>query len=81
MTGLSVDVDERLEEEAGEVIKQMEKSFTESFYQVAFLPKMFCPYHLIYIFAISDQNNCEEQAELSQFPEVMSHDVKFDYND
>ena len=37
MTGLSVDVDETLEQEAGEVIKQVEKSFTESFYQVAFI--------------------------------------------
>ena len=41
MTGLSVDVDETLEQEAGEVIKQMEKSFTESFYQVAFLLECF----------------------------------------
>jgi len=39
MTGLSVDVDERLEEEAGEVIKQMEKSFTESFYQIKTIVK------------------------------------------
>merc|ERR1712240_903253 len=36
MSALSVDVDETLEKEGSEVIKQMEKSYTESFYQVCF---------------------------------------------
>merc|ERR1719309_890127 len=39
MSGLSVDVDDTLEKEAGEVIKQMEKSFTESFYQIKTIVK------------------------------------------
>ena len=34
MSGLSVDMNDTLEKEGAEVIKQMEKSFTESFYQV-----------------------------------------------
>eukprot|EP00090_Calanus_glacialis_P026356 TRINITY_DN4142_c0_g1_i1.p1 TRINITY_DN4142_c0_g1~~TRINITY_DN4142_c0_g1_i1.p1 ORF type:complete len:932 (-),score=392.23 TRINITY_DN4142_c0_g1_i1:208-3003(-) len=34
MSGLAVDADEILANEAGEVVKKMEKSYTESFYQV-----------------------------------------------
>jgi len=34
MSALSVNVDETLEKEGSEVIKQMEKSYTESFYQI-----------------------------------------------
>ena len=34
MSGLAVDADEILINEAGEVVKKMEKSYTESFYQV-----------------------------------------------